>query len=239
MKLKGKLRPIESSPKPEALRKQGLIPGVIYGHGYKSEPVSVEAKEFNDVYKKVGHSEVFNLSLGRKKIPVLVQDIQEDPVSDAVTHVDFYQIRTDEEIETTAALDFMGEAPVEKKDGTIITHLRELSVKALPQDLPSKIEVDLSGLEDFDDIIRVKDLSLPEKVEVLHGKQETVVSVSRPKTEEELEELEEKPEEAIEEIEGIEEEEEEEVPEEEEKREEEGPEEVVEGEEKSEVRSEE
>lgn len=225
------MRPIKSSPKPQALRKQGLIPGVIYGHGYKSTPVSVKAKEFNDVYKKVGHSEIFEFSLGKKKLPVLVQDIQQDPVSDAVIHVDFYQVRTDEKIETTVALDFIGEAPVEEKGGTIVTHLRELSVKALPQDLPSKIEVDVSGLEDFEDIIRVKDLCLPDKVEVLHDQQETVVSVSRPKTEEELEQLEEKPEEAIEEIEGIEEEEEE-IAEEENMGEEEAPEEVVEEKEK-------
>lgn len=216
MELKGKLRPIKSSPKPQALREQGLVPGVIYGHGYKSRPVSVKAKDFKDVYNKVGHSEVFDLSFGKKRLPVLVQDIQQDPVSEAIIHVDFYQVKTDEEIETTVALDFIGEAPVEKKDGTIVTHLRKLSVRALPQDLPSRIEVDISGLQEFDDVIRVEDLSLPEKVEVFHDRQETVVSVSRPKTEEELEELEEKPEEAIEEIEGIAGEEEEEVPEEEE-----------------------
>lgn len=213
MKLKAKKRdPQQSSP--DTLRKEGEIPAVVYGHGYDSEPISVKEGDFSSFFRKVGKSEIFDLELDSENYQVLVQDYQLDPVTDEITHVDFYRVREDEEISTTVPVVLEGEAPIEERDGVIVTHIRDLKVEALPSDLPAQLNVSLESLEEFEDTIRIKDLDIPDGVQIEREPEDTVVSVSRPKTEEELEELEETPEEVLEDIETVGEEEEEEEEEE-------------------------
>lgn len=210
-KIKAKTRETGSDSKLANLREEGFIPGVVYGHGFESEPVRVEKRAFSDIYEQVGQSELFDLDLEGEEdeLPVLVQDLQRDPITSQVIHVDFYRIRPEEEIKTTVPLSFEGEAPVEEREGTVVKQIREIAIETMPEDLPSQIEVDISGLEDFEDKIRIEDMDIPEGVKILRDPNDTVVSVSRPTTEEELEALEEKPEELVEEVETVGEEEEE------------------------------
>lgn len=209
MKIKAEKREAKSQSQLESLRKQGNIPAVVYGHDFDSRSILVPREKFIKVYRDAGRSTIFDLELGGKKHPVLVQDLQIDPVTDEVVHVDFYKIKSDEKITTEVALVLKGEAPVEDTGGTVVSNERELEVRALPGDLPSEIEVDVSGLEDYEDDIRIKDVPVPEGVEFLHEPDDVVISVSPPTTEEELEALEEKPEEILEDIEAVAEEEEE------------------------------
>jgi len=154
------------------------LAGVLYGHDVKNESLKLNYKEFEKVYKEVGSSSLITLIIGTKKNPVLVYDIQRDPLTGDLLHADFYQTNVKEKIEAKIPLVFNGESEAVKNlNGTLIKDIRELEVKAFPQDLPKEIEVDISRLKTMDDIIMIKDLNITEGVEIMKDPNEIVVSV--------------------------------------------------------------
>ena len=120
---------------------------------------------------------------------VLIHDIQENSISGETTHVDFYQPILTEEVEVAIPIVFEGEAPAVKElDGTLIKEIQEVEVKALPQNLPHEIKVSVEKLKTFEDEILIKDLILPENVNVMKEPDEIIAKVVPPeKVEEELE----------------------------------------------------
>ena len=172
------------------LRRQGQIPAVVYGFGVKNISIQLDEKEFKSVFGKAGESSLIELSVeGEKgKKPVLVHEIQKDPVSDKIIHIDFLQPSLTEEVEVMIPLIFEGTAPAEKDlEGTLVKNILELEVKALPQNLPHEIKISVDSLKTFEDHILVKDLVLPQGVKVLKKPEEIIVSVLPPqKVEEEL-----------------------------------------------------
>ena len=206
--------------KVKTLRKEGRLPAVLYGPKIKSLPLEIEEKSFEKIYKTAGESTLISLEVPEKKkrFHVLIQNVQLDPLTLEPLHVDFFQPSLKEKIEARIPLVFEGESKAVKDlGGTLVKHLTEIEVKALPQDLPPEIKVNIEKLETFDDEILVKDLPIPEKVEVQRKPDEIVATVSPPeKIEEELE----KPiEEKVEEVEKAEEEKEEDKEKEEKKEE--------------------
>ena len=204
--------------KPKTLRQKGVLPAVLYGPGLKNENLEVELKEFEKIYEQAGESTLISLEVeGKKKYLVLVHDLKHDPLKDTPLHVDFYQPSLKEKITVKVPLILEGEAPAVKNlAGTLVKNIAEVEVKALPQNLPKEIRVNVSGLKTFEDNILIKDLSVSEGVEILRDPKEKIAHVAPPeKVEEELE----KPiEEKVEEVEKIEKEKkEEEVEAEEEK----------------------
>jgi len=198
------------------LRKKGKLPAVVYGAETKKPlSIAVDYKDFKEIYKEVGGTSLISLKIkGKgKEYPVLIHDYQKHPLTDNFLHVDFYQASLEEEVEATVPIVFTGTSiAVEGKEGTLVKNMSEIQVKALPQKLPSKIEVDISSLEDFEDHITVEDLDLPEGAKFLREPDEIIASVTPP---EEVEEELEKPiEEKVEEVETVEEATEEEAPEE-------------------------
>ena len=184
----------------DALREQGFLPAVLYGNKIENLSLTLDKREFEKIYKQASGSVLISLAAGDKKFSVLVHSSQKHALSGDFIHIDFYQPSLTEETIAKIQLEFIGTAPAEKDlGGTIVKDIQELEVKALPQNLPSKIEVDISGLEIFDDNILVKDIKVPENVKIVKEPDEVVVSVSAPtKVEEELE----KPiEEGVEEVE--------------------------------------
>jgi large subunit ribosomal protein L25 len=176
--------------KVKSLREQGLIPAELYGHGSENVHLSVPIKEFTKLFKEAGESTIINLNLENEKLPVLIHDLQKNPLTDEISHIDFYQVRMDEKISTSVPLEFIGEAPaVREKGGILIKAVQEIEIEALPADLPHKIEVDLSKLSDIGTNIHVKDLKIDEKVKVLIDAETVVVTVTEPAKEE----VEEKP----------------------------------------------
>ncbi len=171
------------------LRKKGELPGVLYGPKIKNESLRLDYKSFEKIYKQSGLSTLITLLLQGKKIPILIHSFQKDPLTGKFLHVDFYQPRLEEKIEAKVPLVFEGKSKAVKDlEGTLIKHIQELEVKAIPQNLPKEIKVNIESLETFEDDILVKDLSLPKGVEVLRGLDEVIASVSPPeKVEEELE----------------------------------------------------
>lgn len=186
-------------------RKEGLIPAVVYGHKITSQNLWVDFMDFNKVYNQAGESTIIELDIGgKKKANVLIHDIQSNPLTDEFSHVDFFQIKMDEKIETEIPLKFINVSPaVKEMSGVLIKTVDAISIRCLPADLPSKIKVDISKLKTFDDRISIKDLEIPNKVEVLIDTSTIVASVAPPRTEEELAQLDEKVEEDVTQVEGV------------------------------------
>ncbi len=174
--------------KTKSIKKAGEIPAVVYGPGVKNISVQVNEKELKKVLQKAGESSLIELLVEKGKKPVLIHEIQKDPVSDKIIHIDFYQPDLTKEVEVKIPLVFEGVAPAEKDlGGTLNKNILEVEVKALPQDLPHEIKVNIDNLKTFQDHILVKDLALPPNVTVIKKSDEIVAQVLAPrKIEEEL-----------------------------------------------------
>jgi large subunit ribosomal protein L25 len=174
--------------KTNTTRWQGTIPAVVYGPGVKNATIGVDEKEFIKVLRKAGESSLIELDVEKEKRPVLIHEIQRDPVSDKIIHIDFYQADLKEEVQVAVPLVFEGVALAEKDlGGTLNKNMLEIEVKALPQNLPQQIKVDISKLNTFEDHILVKDLAIPANVTVMKNPDEVVAAVlPAQKVEEEL-----------------------------------------------------
>jgi len=205
------------------LRRQGLVPAVLYGRG---EPNVLLKLREQDVFELLTtHTSVVELQWDSTTQPAQVKELQIDRLEDRVLHADFVRISLSENIEVTVPLEVVGEAPGVEEGGVLEMQMRELEVECLPASIPENIEVDVSELEMGDSLL-VRDLDLPEDVTPLDDPTRVAVGVVSPTEIEEEEE--EEPEEMFAEPEVIGEEEEEEELLEEEGEEVEGEEEVPE-----------
>jgi large subunit ribosomal protein L25 len=186
-------------------RAEGKIPAVVYGHGIKPKNLWINNLDLTRVYREVGENTIIELEAeDKKKMNVLIQEIQSDPVSGNFIHVDFFQVRMDEKIEKEVPLEFIGEAPAVKESGGIlIRSLDEIPVKCLPADLPSKIDVDISALKTFDDYIKAKDLPISNSVQIQIDPETIVALVAAPRSDEEMAKLDEKVEEDVTKVAGV------------------------------------
>ncbi len=189
--------------KTKSLRKAGLIPTILYGHKIKSTPLTINKEEFDQVYEKAGQTTLIDLKIqDEKPQKILIHEIQTDPVSDNIIHLDLLQVKMTEKLKTEVPIVTEDEAPaVAELDGSLILNKDVIEVECLPQDLIHEIKVDISRLKTFEDRILIKDLKVPENITILENPKEVVVLVTPPRTEEELAELEEVVEEKPEEIE--------------------------------------
>lgn len=176
--------------KNNSLRAQGIVPAVMYGFDSDSISLAVDRNAMTKLYEEAGESSVIELSLDRKNHPVLIQDLQRDPITDFITHVDFRRIDMSKKVETAIRLEVVGVSPAVKDlGGILVQSLEEIEVSALPSSLVPEIEVDVTSLATFDDVIRVSDLSIPEGMDVLTDMHQTVALVQEPRTQEEMDSL--------------------------------------------------
>lgn len=169
------------------LRRQGIIPGNVYGHGVESVPVQIEAKALRQLLSRAGTTDLVLLKVGDSSEPVrvLIRDVQRDPITDELLHVDFYQVRATDRIRAEVPLEFVGEAPVlAEVKGTTLLHLVDsLHIEALPDYLPHSLQVDLSVLKDVDQTICVRDIPVGEGITVLNDPDLVVVKVAEARKE--------------------------------------------------------
>lgn len=174
--------------KVKTLRKEGILPANVFGKKIKSTSIQVKADEFKKAYKEVGETGLLNLQLvgERTARPVLIVNIQKEPVSDAYLHVDFHQVDLKEKVEAKVPVELVGESPAEKQGiGTVVAYINEIEVEALPTDLPEKFAVDISKLTEVDQAIYVKDLAIDKKKVGLKTEAESIlVKVEPPQKEE-------------------------------------------------------
>ncbi len=177
----------------EAVRAEGLVPGIMYGAGITPVQFSVSAVELEKLYRNVSESTLVDFTLGdAAPVKVLFQDFQFDPVKSKITHVDFRQIDMSKELEVEVEINLVGLAPAVKElGGSLVQQADSVLVRCLPKDLISSVEVDVTILKDFDTVIHVSDLTFPVGVEPLDEPETVVAKVEAPMTEEEMKAMEE------------------------------------------------
>lgn len=161
------------------MRRQGITPGVVYGHKVDSYPVQMETHATTLLMKKITPTTLVTLDLGGKKTKVIVRDRSYDVVTGALLHLDFLALSMTEMLRANVAIELTGKAPVlDEVPNTLINHsLNELEIEALPDDMLERVEVDLSSITTVDDTITVRDLKLGDKITILTPLDEVIVSV--------------------------------------------------------------
>jgi len=160
------------------LRRTGLIPGVLYGAGQDSQPVSVDPKQMSRIlHSETGHNSIFDLSLDGQSAKVMIVDWQYEPIKGALLHVDLKRIAMDKVLQVSVPIVLKGEAPGVKQQGGILEQiLREVEIECLPADIPSHIDADVSQLM-FGQVIRVSDLPHSDKLKFLTDEGQSVAHV--------------------------------------------------------------
>ncbi|MBI5037917.1 MAG: 50S ribosomal protein L25 [Candidatus Kerfeldbacteria bacterium] len=179
----------------KALRRDGTVPAVVYGSKRKSTNLSLTATDFEVAYRKAGKSGLIDLSVGEgAPLKVLVHEIQHDPVTGKPLHVDFYEVDMAQKTTADVELHFIGTSKAVKElGGVLMKALTTVTIECLPQHLVQHIDIDISNLNSFDDVIRVSDIPLPTGVTVVGQTDTMVARVQEPRSEEELKALEETP----------------------------------------------
>lgn len=162
------------------VRLNGRIPGILYGPDTKPQPLDLDEREFKSIMRSLGGSAtIFELDIKGKKKKVIVRDMQIDPVTSNITHVDFHALSMTKPIHLSIPLHFVGTPRGVKTDGGIMqTNMREIEISCLPTKLPEFFEINVDDLG-IGDSIHVSDLDLPD-VDILAEAQRTVVVISAP-----------------------------------------------------------
>jgi large subunit ribosomal protein L25 len=163
------------------LRRGGLIPCNIYGHGIESQPVQVEARKLGQIIARAGGTDLIALKIGGADTPgmVLIRDVQRNPMTGEPIHVDFYQVNMAEKLKADVPLVFTGAAPALKLKNVSLMHaMTSLQIEALPDDLPHNIEVDISSLALPEQSIHVKDLKVSSKITILADPDQMLIKVA-------------------------------------------------------------
>jgi large subunit ribosomal protein L25 len=166
--------------KVKQLRAAGWIPAVLFGPDTPSNTIQIENRDLLRVLRETGSTALIDLYVGEQAEPktVLAREVQRNPVTGHLLHVDFYQVRLTEKVKTTPRLEFVGESPLTGAGRAVLIYgMNEVEVECLPTDLINSITVDLSSMESMDDTILVRDLSVPPSVTILADPDEVVVSV--------------------------------------------------------------
>lgn len=178
--------------KVKSLRKDGLLPGHVFGKGVDSEAVAVKAGDFLKTFHQAGETGLIDLKIGAEKVrPVLIRDVQYDPITDSPIHIDFYQVNLSEKVKVAVPVVQVGEQPeaVHLGEAIVLQTVNELEVEALPTDLPENIEVDISKLVAIDDAITVSQLSIDREKITIHADPEEIVVKLAPAVSAETEKL--------------------------------------------------
>lgn len=178
--------------KVKQLRRDGKLPAHVFGKGVEGEIVSVEAKEFLKTFHLAGETGLIDLKIGKEKVrPVLVRDVQHDPVSGQPIHIDFYQVDLTQKVKVPVPLVQVGQQPeaVHLGEAIVLQTLNEVEVEALPTDLVEKIEVDISSLKQIDDAITVSQLNYDKNKLNLQADEEAIVVKLAPAVTAEMEKL--------------------------------------------------
>jgi large subunit ribosomal protein L25 len=180
----------EGSRNARRLRRSGLVPGVIYGGGDAPTHFAVDARILRNTLAHSGA--ILEVSLdGAKGTPVLVKDVQRHPVRGEAVHVDFLRVRMDQAIQTTVTVELVGgdEAPGVVEGGVLSQETREITIEALPGDIPDSIKHDVSALE-MNATLTLDALTLPAGVTLIDDLETVIASITPPTAEPVEEEIE-------------------------------------------------
>jgi len=163
--------------KVKKLRREGILPGNVYGADFKSQAVQVPYSEFDPVFKEAGETGLVDLKLGQQTIPVLIHNIHQNFRSE-VLHADFFKVNLKEKVKAMIPIEFVGTSKAElEKTGLLEKVMHEIEIEALPTDLPENVEVNVENLSQIDEQIVVSDLKVGQGVEVLSDPSQVIVKV--------------------------------------------------------------
>ncbi len=169
-------------------RKNGFIPAVYYGKKEKSTPILIKKSEFLKAWKEAGESTVISISVDDQTVDALINDVSVDPVTNEPIHADFYVFEKGHKVELSVPVEFVGISPAIKElGGVLVKVVHEIKIEAEPSNLPKNIDVDISSLIQFGDVIAAKDVPMPKGVVLIENPEEIIVTVSAPKEEKEEE----------------------------------------------------
>ncbi|HEV2238200.1 MAG TPA: 50S ribosomal protein L25 [Ktedonobacterales bacterium] len=160
------------------LRRAGILPANIYGHGRASRAVQVNSLEFRKLLNAQGSNRIIQLALNGAAEPALVRHIEREPKTGKIQHVDFMHVEMNETLRARVTVHLVGEAPAVKTLRGVLLHLLDtVEVECLPTDLPDALEADISGLEELDVPVLVSDIKLPRNVTLLTDGAEQLAKV--------------------------------------------------------------
>ena len=169
--------------KVKKLRQQDLVPANIFGKNLESVAISVPQLELKRIYRQAGETSVISLSLGDEKQtrPVLISNIQLGPIDKKVLHVDFRQVDLTQKITANVPVELVGESDAVTQGAILVTLKNEIEVEALPNDIPDKIQLDITSLNQIGDSLTVADIKLDQnKVKITLEAEEVIVLIQEP-----------------------------------------------------------
>ncbi len=169
------------------LRRDGIVPGNLYGRGLPSVAVQAPLNEFRRVFRARGRNAVISLQVAGedKARPVILRSVQRHPVTDEVQHIDLYQVDLSRPVHAAVSVLLTGESEAVHNGGVLVHTLAAIEVEALPNEIPESFVVGLSGLLEFGDSVHVRDLPVPPGVRILTDGVAVVVAVQAPRVLEE------------------------------------------------------
>ncbi len=170
-----------------AMRDNGRVPGNIYGFEIAPTAVSVDQNAITKTFSQTGETLVIDLDLSGASHPVIITELQRDPITHFITHVDFRRLDVSKKIEAEIPIRFTGISPAIKELGGIfVRSLEELKVFGKPDAMVHFIDVDIAVLKTFEDVIRVSDLNIPAGLEVAVPADHAVATVQPPRSDAEM-----------------------------------------------------
>ncbi len=173
------------------LRRQGITPVHVFGHNVESMALQCDTAELRRTLAQVGMTRLISLKVDRARRPrnVMVREVQREPLTGELLHVDFYQVSMEEKIRVEVPIVPVGESPALKlKDNFLTQELNSLTIECLPDEIPNSIKLDLSSLTEAEQAIHVKDITLDEGITILSSPEQLVVKVSARAAEKVIEE---------------------------------------------------
>lgn len=187
------------------LREQGITPAVVYGHGKDTASIQVDQAALEKVYSQAGRGSLIDLTVDNQAaIPVVIQSLSRNRMSDVVEHVDLHAVRMDQEITSEVVLVFTGESmAVKSQGGTLVKNKDHITIKCLPSKLIKELTIDISPLATFEDSIKVSSLQLPDGIQVMDQADDMIALVAAPRSDEELAALNESVTEDVSKVQGV------------------------------------
>jgi len=173
------------------LRRQGITPAHLFGHNVESVALQCDTAQLKRVLAQTGQTRLIGLKLDKARKPrnVMVREVQREPSTSELLHVDFYQVSMAEKIRVEVPIVPVGEAPALKlEENFLIQQLNSLSVECLPDEIPDSVELDVSSLTEAEQAIHVRDITLDEGITVLNNPEQLVVKISARRVEKLIEE---------------------------------------------------
>lgn len=173
------------------LRNEGKVPAVVYGSNLDSAAITVNRRRVIELLQEAGgENAIFLLTLGKEKRHAMIREMQVDPITNRIEHIDFQRIDMSEKVTVEIQVELVGTPVGVKQDGGLVDFItRTVSVECLPTDIPTELELDISALH-IGQHLEAKDLTMPDKVQLVEDEDKVIVAVAAPRLAEEDEEAE-------------------------------------------------